>query len=64
VMRRGGIARFVVGNSKFYDVVVPVEQLLAEQFEATGFRRVSVDVLRKRSSKKELYEFLISAQKP
>jgi hypothetical protein len=64
VMRRGGTARFVVGNSKFYDVVVPVEQLLAEQFEAAGFRRVSVDTLRKRSSKKELFEYLISAERP
>jgi hypothetical protein len=64
VMRRGGTARFVVGNSKFYDVVVPVEQLLAEQFEAAGFRRVNVDTLRKRSSKKELFEYLISAERP
>jgi hypothetical protein len=61
VLRRGGTAHFVVGNSKFYDVVVPVERLLAEQFEATGFRQVSVETLRKRSSKKELYEYLISA---
>jgi hypothetical protein len=61
VLRRGGSAHFVVGNSKFYDVLVPVERLLAEQFEATGFGRVTVDLLRKRSSKKELYEYLISA---
>lgn len=64
VMAGGGAARFVVGNSKFFDVVVPVELLLAEQFEAAGFRRVAVDTLRKRSSKKELFEFLISAEKP
>jgi DNA modification methylase len=64
VLRRGGSAHFVVGNSKFYDVVVPVERLLAEQFEATGFRRVSIETLRKRSSKKELYEYLISAVRP
>ena len=63
VMRRGGLACFVVGNSKFYDVVVPVEQLLAEQFEASGFHRVSVETLRKRSSKKELFEYLIRAEK-
>src|SRR5690606_36905003 len=37
VLRRGGSARYVVGNSKFYEVVVPVEQLLAELFEASGF---------------------------
>jgi hypothetical protein len=64
VLRRGGTAHFVVGNSKFYDVVVPVERLLAEQFEAAGFRRVTVETLRKRSSKKELYEYLINAQRP
>jgi DNA modification methylase len=63
VMRRGGLACYVVGNSKFYDVVVPVEQLLAEQFERSGFQRVSVETLRKRSSKKELYEYLIRAEK-
>jgi hypothetical protein len=63
VMRRGGSAHYVVGNSKFYEVVVPVEQLLAELFEASGFRRVSVETLRKRSSKKELFEYLISADR-
>ena len=62
-MRRGGLACFVVGNSKFYDVVVPAEQLLAEQFEAAGFRRVGVETLRKRSSKKELFEYLIRAER-
>ena len=63
VLRPGGRALFVVGNSKFYDVVVPVEQVLARQFEAAGFSGVNVETLRKRSSKKELYEFLISARR-
>jgi len=63
VMRPGGRAHYVVGNSKFYEVVVPVEQLLAEQFEASGFRHISIETLRKRSSKKELFEYLISADR-
>jgi hypothetical protein len=63
VLRRGGRAQFVIGNSKFYDVVVPVEQLLAEQFTMIGFRRVTIQTLRKRSSKKELFEYLVSADK-
>jgi DNA modification methylase len=63
VLRPGGSAFFVVGNSKFYDVVVPVEQVLARQFEQAGFRDVSVETLRKRSSKKELFEYLISARR-
>ena len=64
VLRPGGTACFVVGNSKFYDVVVPVEQVLAAQFEQVGFRSVEVQTLRKRTSKKELYEYVISARKP
>lgn len=63
VVRRGGTAHYIVGNSKFYEVVVPVELLLAELFEANGFRRVSVETLRKRSSKKELFEYSISAER-
>jgi SAM-dependent methyltransferase len=63
VLRPGGRALFVVGNSKFYDVVVPVEQVLARQFEEAGFSDVSIETLRKRSSKKELYEFLVSARR-
>ena len=64
VLRPGGSAFFVVGNSKFYDVVVPVEQVLARQFEQAGFRAVAIETLRKRSSKKELYEYLVRATKP
>jgi len=63
VLRPGGTAFFVVGNSKFYDVVVPVEQVLARQFEQAGFRGVELETLRKRSSKKELYEYLIVARR-
>ncbi|HEU4579296.1 MAG TPA: hypothetical protein VFS67_13620 [Polyangiaceae bacterium] len=63
VLRPGGSAFFVVGNSKFYDVVVPVEQVLARQLEQAGFRGVAIETLRKRSSKKELYEYLIAARR-
>jgi hypothetical protein len=63
VLRPGGTAFFVVGNSKFYDVVVPVEQVLARQFEQAGFGGVEIETLRKRSSKKELYEYLIVARR-
>lgn len=63
VLRPGGTASFVVGNSKFYDVLVPVEQLLATQFEQAGFQKVEIETLRKRTSKKELYEYLVTATK-
>ena len=38
-------------------------EVLARQFEEAGFSGVSIETLRKRSSKKELYEFLISARR-
>ncbi|MGH9322917.1 MAG: DNA methyltransferase [Vicinamibacteria bacterium] len=64
VVERGGSIHYIVGNSKFYDVMVPVEQIYAAMFEHIGFEQVSVQTIRKRTSKKELYEFLVSARKP
>ncbi|MDX2163559.1 MAG: SAM-dependent methyltransferase [bacterium] len=55
---------YVVGNSKFYDTLVPVEHLYAVMMEGAGFQNISIVPLRKRSSKKELFEYLITAEKP
>lgn len=59
----GGQLAYVVGNSKFYDVVLPAEQLLARLFEKHGFTGVNVEVLRKRTSKRELYEYLVTGRR-
>ena len=64
VVRPGGFIHYVVGNSKFYDVVLPVESIFARLFESVGFISVSIRTIRKRTSKKELFEFVVSAQKP
>jgi SAM-dependent methyltransferase len=63
VVARDGQVHYVVGNSKFFDVLVPVEQIFAEIFEKNGFRDASVTTLRKRTSKRELFEYLVSATK-
>lgn len=55
---------YIVGNSKFYDTLVPVESIYANILENTGFTDAKVEVLRKRNSKKELMEFIVSACKP
>jgi len=52
---------YVIGNSKFYDTVLPVETLYAQLLEALGASQVNIRTLRQRSSKKELKEFLVSA---
>jgi DNA modification methylase len=64
VVRPGGTIHYIVGNSRFYDVMVPVEQIFAALFEAAGFIDADIRVVRKRTSKKELFEYLVSARKP
>jgi hypothetical protein len=61
VLASGGEAHYVIGNSKFFDVVVPAEQLFLALFRRHGFERGRVRVLRRRTSKKELFEYLVSA---
>lgn len=63
VVRCGGVIHFVVGNSSFYGHLVETEKALAEMFWRAGFADVSTRALRKRSSKSELYEFVVSAKK-
>ncbi|HEU5072680.1 MAG TPA: hypothetical protein VFU02_00870 [Polyangiaceae bacterium] len=63
VLRRGATAHYVVGNSKFFDVVLPTEQLLALLMERLGFEHAGVETLRTRTSKAELFEFLVTAVK-
>jgi hypothetical protein len=60
----GGTIHYIVGNSKFYDVVLPVEEIFAALFEAAGFTNTKIQSTRKRTSKKELFEFVVSARKP
>lgn len=64
VVKPGGVIHYIVGNSKFYDVMLPVESIFAGLFESVGFVNVSIRTIRKRTSKKELFEFVVSAQKP
>lgn len=63
VMRPGGAVHYIVGNSKFYDVVLPVEAIFAQMLTTAGFHDVDVRTIRKRTSKRELFEFVVSAQK-
>lgn len=64
VLASGARCHYIVGNSKFYDTMLPVEQIYAAMFEDAGFLNVTVETIRKRSSKKELFEFIVHAQMP
>ncbi len=61
VLAPGAKAHYVLGNSKFYDVLLDTEEIYASIFRATGFQNVSVTPIRKRSSKKELFEYIVTA---
>jgi DNA methylase len=63
VLASGAEAHYVVGNSKFFDVVVPAEKLFADLFAGHGFVEVRTRVLRRRTSKKELFEYLVSVKR-
>ncbi|WP_322488363.1 SAM-dependent methyltransferase [Chloroflexus sp.] len=60
----GGHLYYIIGNAKFYDVVVPVERVLADMMRESGYEQVSIETVRKRNSKKELFEYIVSARKP
>jgi hypothetical protein len=61
VLKENAKLHYIIGNSKFYDVVVPTEKIYARILEQNGFKDVTVKEIRKRSSKKELYEYQVSA---
>jgi len=61
VLRSKCQLHYIVGNSTFYGVLLPTEQLYANMMEELGFNNVKVRPIRKRNSKKELIEFDVSA---
>jgi hypothetical protein len=60
----GGKVHYVVGNSKFYDVMLPAQEIFAAIFDAAGFGECKITELRKRTSKRELFEYLVEATMP
>jgi hypothetical protein len=64
VLASGAELHYIVGNSSFYGVLVPVEEIYAEMLDRLGFEAVTCRPLRKRNSKKELIEFDVTARWP
>lgn len=52
---------YIVGNSTFYGVLLPVEQIYAQILQELGFINIECREIRKRNSKKELIEFDVTA---
>jgi len=62
VLRPGARVFYVIGNSKFYDVMLASHEIYGAIFAAHDFLNVEVKPIRKRTSKKELFEYVVSAR--
>lgn len=63
IVKRGGSAHYIVGNSTFYGHLVPAERVYCDQLRKAGFARAEARAIRKRNSKKELVEFHVIAKR-
>ena len=64
VLNEGARVHYIVGNSSFFGVLLPVERIYASMLGRLGFEGVECRAVRKRNSKKELVEFDVSAEWP
>ncbi|WPD21453.1 MAG: DNA adenine methylase [Candidatus Electrothrix scaldis] len=60
-LSKGSVLCYIVGNSSFYGVQVHAEKLLEESMNSLGFTNIGSKVVRKRNSKKELFEYCVYA---
>lgn len=57
VMSNNAYVHYIVGNSTFYNVLLPVEKIYRDMLADLGFVDLEINTIRKRNSKKELFEF-------
>ena len=62
VLADGSEIHYIIGNSTFYDVLLSVEKIYVAMLERLGFEEIDCRAIRKRNSKKELFEFDVSAR--
>jgi hypothetical protein len=63
LVKKGGSAHYIIGNASFYGHIVPAERLYCDQLLKTGWKRAEARAIRKRSSKKALFEFHVIAER-
>ena len=60
-LKTGAVLSYIVGNSSFYGIQVHTEKLLEDSLKDLGFTNIGNKVIRKRNSKKELFEYCVYA---
>jgi len=61
LLSTGAELHYIVGNSTFYGILVPTEQILVDMLSRLGFSNVVYKPIRKRNSNKSLIEFDVIA---
>lgn len=62
-LKKQGRVFYIVGNSTFYGITVPVEEIYLDMMQKIGFTSLDCRTVRKRNCNKQLYEFVIAGQK-
>ena len=60
-LRKGAQLAYIMGNSSFYGNMVHTETLIEDSLLMLGFNNIGSKVVRKRNSKKELFEYYVYA---
>ena len=62
LLNSGAELHYVIGNSTFYGILIPTEQIVADMLSQLGFSNVIQKPIRKRNSNKSLVEFDVTAR--
>ena len=63
LLRTGGRAIYIVGNSTFYGHEIPTHDWYRDLMAISGFSDISVSRIRKRNSNKALFEYLVEGRR-
>ena len=55
---------YILGNSSFYGHFVDTDVIIMEMLKELNYTNISSRIIRKRNSKSNLYEYIISASYP
>lgn len=61
-MEQNGSVCYVIGNSLFYGIEVPAHEWYACMLSEIGYKDVTIEAIRKRNSKKELFEYKVTGR--
>lgn len=62
-VKPGGRVSYIIGNSTFYQHEVPAHEWYAAMLRELGYTGVRVEAIRKRNSKKALFEYDVTGQR-